>query len=51
MEELDRVPLYDEADEDDIEGQITFWTRIVCGLMLVGLWLCAASLYLAMYDA
>lgn len=51
MEEHDRSPLYDGIADESIEEQITFWTRVVCGLMIFGLWLCAASLYLAMYDA
>lgn len=55
MDKLDRSLTEDwPADqwlaEDSIEGQITLWTRVVCGLMIVGLWLCAASLYLAMHD-
>ncbi|WP_168220354.1 hypothetical protein [Azospirillum thermophilum] len=37
--------------DDRIEGQLNWWTRVACGLLLVGMWLCAASIYLMVRQA
>jgi len=33
---------------DDIppDSQIGLWTRVMCGALIFGLWLCATSIYL-----
>jgi len=40
----------DQRDDDGADGpvdsQISLWTRLMCGLLMFGLWLCATSIYL-----
>ena len=33
-------------DGDAVDRQIALWTRVMCGVLLFGLCLCATSLYL-----
>ncbi|MGF7173021.1 hypothetical protein [Azospirillum doebereinerae] len=36
----------DDKDDSPVESQISLWTRVMCGILLFGLWLCATSIYL-----
>ncbi|WP_274379638.1 hypothetical protein [Azospirillum cavernae] len=37
----------DELDETaPVEMQISLWTRVMCCVLLFGLWLCATSIFL-----
>ncbi|CAO3422243.1 hypothetical protein [Azospirillum doebereinerae] len=33
-------------DDSAVESQISLWTRVTCGVLVFGLWLCATSIYL-----
>ncbi|MFD1625082.1 hypothetical protein [Azospirillum griseum] len=54
MEPLRRVvplkrsrPMMDEfEDTPPVDAQIGLWTRVMCCVLLFGLWLCATSLFL-----